>query len=32
VTEHSAVTFVYAAADRERNSAIVLKEFLERDR
>ena len=32
VTEQSAVTFVYAAADRERNSAIVLKEYLERER
>ncbi len=24
------VTFVYAASDKERNSAVVLKEFLER--
>jgi uncharacterized protein YeaO (DUF488 family) len=25
-----AVTFVYAASDEERNSAVALKEFLER--
>lgn len=25
------VTFIYAASDHQRNSAIVLKEFLERD-
>jgi uncharacterized protein YeaO (DUF488 family) len=29
VTEEKAVTFVYAASDTERNSALVLKEFLE---
>ncbi len=30
VTEERPVTFVYAASDEERNSAVVLKEFLER--
>src|SRR5215831_3545970 len=30
VTEEQAVTFVYAARDKERNSALVLKELLER--
>jgi uncharacterized protein YeaO (DUF488 family) len=30
VTEERAVTFVYAASDEERNSAVALKEFLER--
>jgi uncharacterized protein YeaO (DUF488 family) len=30
VTEKQAVTFVYAARDEERNSAVVLKEILER--
>jgi uncharacterized protein YeaO (DUF488 family) len=31
VTEEKPVTFVYAASDEERNSALVLKEFLERE-
>ncbi len=30
VTEERPVTFVYAASDEERNSAVVLKELLER--
>jgi uncharacterized protein YeaO (DUF488 family) len=30
VTEERTVTFVYAASDQERNSAVVLKGFLER--
>src|SRR5215831_11225441 len=30
VTEERTVTFVYAASDKERNSAVVLKELLER--
>src|SRR5581483_1080148 len=30
VTEERPVTFVYAASDEERNSAVVLKEFLEK--
>jgi uncharacterized protein YeaO (DUF488 family) len=30
VTEQRPVTFVFAASDRERNSAVVLKELLER--
>jgi uncharacterized protein YeaO (DUF488 family) len=30
VTEERAVTFVYAASDEERNSAVALKELLER--
>lgn len=30
VTEEKSVTFVYAASDENRNSAVVLKEFLER--
>ena len=29
-TEGRVVTFVYAAGDEERNSAVALKEFLER--
>lgn len=28
-TTEGAVTFVYAASDEERNSAVALKEFLE---
>jgi uncharacterized protein YeaO (DUF488 family) len=31
VTQTRTVTFVYAASDEERNSALVLREFLERD-
>src|SRR6202165_3647878 len=30
VTEERTVTFVYAASDEERNSAVAMKEFLER--
>jgi uncharacterized protein YeaO (DUF488 family) len=30
VTQEKAVTFVYAASDEERNSAVALKEWLER--
>ncbi len=30
VTEGKSITFVYAARDEERNSAVVLQEFLER--
>jgi len=30
VTKEKAVTFVYAASDEKRNSALVLKELLER--
>src|SRR5262245_10839719 len=30
ITDEKTVTFVYAAADAERNSAVALKEFLER--
>jgi uncharacterized protein YeaO (DUF488 family) len=30
VTPERTVTFVYAASDEERNSAVALKEFLER--
>jgi uncharacterized protein YeaO (DUF488 family) len=30
VTEEKTVTFVYAASDEERNSAVALKELLER--
>ena len=30
VTDEKTVTFVYAASDEERNSAVALKEFLER--
>ena len=30
VTEERTVTFIYAASDEERNSAVALKEFLER--
>jgi uncharacterized protein YeaO (DUF488 family) len=30
VTEGRTATFVYAAGDEERNSAVALKEFLER--
>jgi uncharacterized protein YeaO (DUF488 family) len=29
VTQDRAVTFVYAASDEERNSAVALKEYLE---
>ena len=32
VTEERTVTFVYAASDEERNSAVALKQFLERTR
>jgi uncharacterized protein YeaO (DUF488 family) len=31
VTRQETVTLVYAACDEEHNSALVLKEFLERD-
>ena len=31
VTQERTVTFVYAAGDEERNSAVALKEFLERE-
>jgi uncharacterized protein YeaO (DUF488 family) len=30
VTEERTVTFVYAAGDEERNSAVALKEVVER--
>ena len=30
ITQERIVTFVYAASDEERNSAVALKEFLER--
>ena len=30
VTKEKSVTFVYAASDEERNSALALKELLER--
>jgi uncharacterized protein YeaO (DUF488 family) len=30
VTQEKTVTFVYAASDEERNSAVALKEWLER--
>jgi uncharacterized protein YeaO (DUF488 family) len=30
VAQERSVTFVYAASDEERNSAVALKEFLER--
>ena len=30
VAREQTVTFVYAASDEERNSAVALKEFLER--
>jgi uncharacterized protein YeaO (DUF488 family) len=30
VAQEKTVTFVYAASDEERNSAVALKEFLER--
>jgi uncharacterized protein YeaO (DUF488 family) len=30
VTQEKTITFVYAASDEERNSAVALKEFLER--
>lgn len=30
VSQEKTVTFVYAASDEERNSAVVLKEFLEK--
>jgi uncharacterized protein YeaO (DUF488 family) len=32
VTEERTVAFVYAASDEERNSAVALKELLERDK
>jgi uncharacterized protein YeaO (DUF488 family) len=32
VTRENVITFVYAARDEERNSAVVLKDFLERGR
>jgi uncharacterized protein YeaO (DUF488 family) len=32
VAQGRTVTFVYAASDEERNSALVLREFVERDR
>jgi uncharacterized protein YeaO (DUF488 family) len=32
VAQERAVTFVYAAGDEERNSAVALKQFLERDK
>jgi len=32
VVQEKTVTFVYAASDEERNSAVALKEFLERPR
>ena len=32
VTQENTVTFVYAASDEERNSALVLKEFLEHEK
>ena len=32
VTLENKVTFVYAASDEERNSALALKELLERDK
>ena len=32
VTEERTVTFVYAASDEERNSAVALKELLEQGR
>jgi uncharacterized protein YeaO (DUF488 family) len=32
VAEERTVTFVYAAGDEERNSAVALKEFLERSK
>ena len=31
VAQEKTVTFVYAASDEERNSAVALKELLERD-
>jgi len=30
VTQEKTVTFVYAASDEQRNSALALKEFMER--
>jgi uncharacterized protein YeaO (DUF488 family) len=30
ITEERVVTFVYAASDEERNSAVALKKLLER--
>jgi uncharacterized protein YeaO (DUF488 family) len=30
VSQEKTVTFIYAASDEERNSAVALKEFLER--
>ena len=32
VAQGRTVTFVYTASDEERNSAVALKEFLERDK
>jgi uncharacterized protein YeaO (DUF488 family) len=32
VTEERAVTFIYAARDEERNSALALKKFLEQSK
>jgi uncharacterized protein YeaO (DUF488 family) len=32
VTEERAVTFIYAASDEKRNSALALKEFLEQSK
>ena|SRR5579871_3205940 len=32
VADHEPVTFVYAASDKERNSALALKEFLEKSK
>jgi uncharacterized protein YeaO (DUF488 family) len=32
VAQEKTVTFVYAASDQERNSALALKEFLDRNR
>jgi uncharacterized protein YeaO (DUF488 family) len=32
ITDERKVTFVYAASDAERNSALALKEFLEREK
>ena len=32
VAQERTVTFVYAASDEERNSAVALKEFLERSK
>lgn len=32
VVQEKTVTFIFAASDEERNSAVVLKEFLEQDK